>query len=179
MIKRVNFIGGPGAGKSTMAAYVFAMLKMQNEHVELVQEYVKLWAYEKTVVKPGDQIAIFAEQHRRELIPLRNGVKVIITDCPLFLSAFYGQDTMKADWELLWLLSKAHDRDYESLNIFLDRPKNKVYQTCGRYQTEEQARDVDKQLENFLHTFRVPFVRKNQEDLDGLVAFVGNKIRGF
>lgn len=175
-MKRVNFIGGPGAGKSTMAAYVFAMLKMRGKNVELVQEYVKLWAYEKTVVKPGDQIGIFAEQHRRELIPLRNGVDTIITDSPLCLCAFYGQDTMQYDWELLWLLSKAHDRDYKSLNVFLERPKNKTYQKCGRFQTEEQAIEIDKQIESFLKTFRVEYIKLQQDDLNVLVNHVGNRL---
>lgn len=176
MIKRINLIGGPGSGKSTMAAYIFAKLKMQGKSIELVQEYVKLWAYEKTVVKPGDQIGIFAEQHRRELIPLRNNVGVIITDSPLCLCAFYGQDTMKNDWELIWLLAKAHDRDYESLNIFLERPKV-PYQQCGRYQTETEALKADEEIKHFLNTFRVPYTTHSQENPETLVAIVHNKAR--
>lgn len=157
MIKRINLIGGPGSGKSTMAAHVFAHFKMRGYDIELVQEYVKSWAYEKQVVKAGDQIMLLAKQHRRELIPLRNGVRAIVTDSPLCLTAFYGQNTMKHDWELLWAIAKSHERDYESLNIFLERPTG-PYVQCGRYQTEAEAIEVDTSIKKFLDVFKVPFI---------------------
>lgn len=37
----VTLSGAPGAGKSTGAAYIFAMLKMQGINAELVTEYAK------------------------------------------------------------------------------------------------------------------------------------------
>ncbi len=42
----INLYGGPGAGKSTSAAYLYYLLKCQQENVELVREYVKKWAWE-------------------------------------------------------------------------------------------------------------------------------------
>lgn len=37
----VNLFAGPGAGKSTGAAYIFAMLKMHGIDCELVTEFAK------------------------------------------------------------------------------------------------------------------------------------------
>lgn len=37
----VNLFGGPGSGKSTGAAYVFARLKMLGYNAELVTEFAK------------------------------------------------------------------------------------------------------------------------------------------
>ncbi len=39
----INFIGGPGIGKTTLSALIFAKLKLhENKYVvELVQEYAK------------------------------------------------------------------------------------------------------------------------------------------
>ena len=37
----VNLFGVPGAGKSTGAAYIFAMLKMYGINAELITEYAK------------------------------------------------------------------------------------------------------------------------------------------
>ena len=39
--------GAPGAGKSTLAAYTFAKLKMMNVNCELVTEFAKDKTWEK------------------------------------------------------------------------------------------------------------------------------------
>jgi len=44
MSLRINFFGGPGVGKSTLAAQLFGWLKAENFDAELVQEFVKTWA---------------------------------------------------------------------------------------------------------------------------------------
>jgi hypothetical protein len=95
MIRRVNFYAGPGTGKSTTACDVFAKLKNKVIHekldiqVELVQEYVKSWAWEGRKPKGFDQVYICAQQMRREEIPLRNGVNLIVTDSPLLMQCAY------------------------------------------------------------------------------------------
>jgi len=38
---RINFLAGPGAGKSTTTAWIFSELKLRQVSVELVTEYVK------------------------------------------------------------------------------------------------------------------------------------------
>lgn len=43
----VNFFSGPGAGKSTLAAYVFSKLKMMGVNCELVSEFAKDKVWEK------------------------------------------------------------------------------------------------------------------------------------
>lgn len=43
----VNLFGQPGAGKSTLAAYTFAKLKMMNVNCELVTEFAKDKTWEK------------------------------------------------------------------------------------------------------------------------------------
>ena len=44
---RVNFYGGPGVGKSTLAARVYAELNSAGAvSTELVREFIKTWAYE-------------------------------------------------------------------------------------------------------------------------------------
>lgn len=42
----ITLWGGPGSGKSTMAAEIYARLKRQLCNVEMVREYVKGWAWE-------------------------------------------------------------------------------------------------------------------------------------
>jgi len=44
----VNLLGSPGVGKSTGAAYIFAMLKFRDLNVELITEFAKDKVYEET-----------------------------------------------------------------------------------------------------------------------------------
>ena len=53
MIRRINIYGGPGVGKSTLAASIFAFMKKRGDNVELVQEFVKQFAYLGNVLLVG------------------------------------------------------------------------------------------------------------------------------
>ena len=60
-IRRIGLFGGPGTGKSTLSAMAYSKLKTMGINVELVQEYVKSWAYEKRMVSSFDQLYLLAE----------------------------------------------------------------------------------------------------------------------
>jgi ABC-type multidrug transport system ATPase subunit len=66
----INLFGGPGSGKSTTAAYLYAGLKNQGVNAELIREYVKDWAYESRTVGVFDQLYFFGKQVRRETFSL-------------------------------------------------------------------------------------------------------------
>ena len=57
----VSLFGPPGAGKSTLAAYVFAKLKMMGVNCELVTEFAKDKVWEKNNEALSNQIYIFAK----------------------------------------------------------------------------------------------------------------------
>lgn len=177
-IRRINFIGGPGAGKSTQAARLFVNFKEKHAEVELAQEYCKLWAYEQRVITLADQVHIFAEQQRRELIPLRGGTDLVISDSPLTLCACYAKKIMPRDWELLLLLAKGHERDFPSLNIFLRRDLSLPYKELGRYQTREQALEMDQVIFNTLNVFDVPMVAVSATDHARIATIVDDALKG-
>jgi hypothetical protein len=88
MTKIINVFGGPGIGKSTVAAGVFYHLKLQSISCELVTEYAKelVWEDNKHLLK--NQHLLFLEQLKRQL-RLIDKVDYVVTDSPLLLNAVY------------------------------------------------------------------------------------------
>ena len=91
MIRRINIYGGSGVGKSTLAARIFSLMKQRGDNVELVQEFVKQFAYFGQQIKRWDYVYTFAKQLRAEQKLLENGVDVIVTDSPLLLQCKYAK----------------------------------------------------------------------------------------
>lgn len=159
-IRRINFYAGPGTGKSTTACDVFAKLKNKVIHeqldiqVELVQEYVKSWAWEGRKPKGFDQVYICAQQMRREEIPLRNGVDIIVSDSPLLMQCAYARKYNTPCWEHLVGIVEEFEKAYPSLHIFLERG-DRPYVPKGRYETADEAKKMDEYIKSML-TLYVP-----------------------
>jgi len=165
--KVINLFGGSGIGKSTIAAELFVELKKQGKSVELVQEFVKEWAWQKRKITELDQIQIVAEQIRRET-QLYGKVDYLITDCPLMMCACYAQErapnlfsglkhtitTVMDIWQLSGEGVFYH-------NYLLAR--DKAYVAEGRYETEQEAKMMDKKIELFLLRYDVKFINLQTE----------------
>ena len=55
----VNLFGAPGSGKSTAAAYIFALLKMAGINAELVTEFAKDKVWEEAKAAFENQQYLF------------------------------------------------------------------------------------------------------------------------
>lgn len=158
MVKIINFFAGPGSGKSTAAAGLFYRMKMMGLNVELVQEYAKQATYERRHGTLKNQVYILGKQFNR-MEMLVGQVDYIITDSPLILSAHYaGAEYPPSFYELVLDLHKK----YPTLNYFVERVK--PYSSVGRNQTEEEARQIDKDLKTLLNKYKV--VYKNVQSSD-------------
>lgn len=152
MTKVINLIGGPGIGKSTLAAQLYADMKRLGHKVELVREVAKEWAWEEREIGPFDQIAMIGEQIRRES-SLFNKVDYIITDSPVMLGAFYLEHNYDTGFMNKMVSDYYHfseDNGIEFINLVLKRDKE--YEAAGRYETEEAAISIDSHLINYLNT---------------------------
>ena len=58
----VNLFGGPGCGKSTVAALLFGKLKQHGVNCEMALEYAKDKVWEESFKTLEDQIYIFGKQ---------------------------------------------------------------------------------------------------------------------
>ncbi len=131
----INLYGGPGSGKSTCAASVFSRLKNKGINAELVTEFAKELVWGESMKTLNNQIYIFGKQHNR-LWRLLDQVEVIVTDSPLLLSCIYGNPSETFDKLVFEEFNKM-----DNINVFLSRVKE--YNPKGRYQTLEEARELD------------------------------------
>lgn len=142
----VNMLAGPGAGKSTLSAQLFAELKMRGMCSEMIAEYAKEWAWDGKKIHPIDEMIIYGRQLERERRFYARENMIAITDRPLELSCVYAAmyaphriDVMKQivsfDREEARLLGATF------LNVYVTREKE--YTQEGRYESEEQALKVD------------------------------------
>jgi Cdc6-like AAA superfamily ATPase len=135
----INIFGGPGTGKSTTAAAVFAALKQQGKNVELSVEYAKSRVYEEHWSMFPDQVYIFA-QMLRQYHRVEGKVDYMVSDSPLLLSVVYGRWHGMPYKSLEPLIVEAVN-SYHNINIMLERTVD--YQSTGRNQDIEQAEQLD------------------------------------
>ena len=141
----VNLYGGPGAGKSTLMANLFYRLKCRGFEVEMAPEYAKDIVWEERIQYFDEQIYIFAKQLHR-INRVIGKVDICICDSPLQNSYIY----LKEEYpELKSLIDKEFSR-FRNLNFYVQRGSK--YMQSGRCQNEEEAKEVDKRIENLLST---------------------------
>lgn len=177
MTKVINLFGGSGIGKSTTAAHLFAEMKYRGFHCELVREYVKTWAWQNKHVGPFDQMYLLGKQSKYESI-LYGKVDYIITDSPLLLCPIY--ELYHSGKELvapaaLNFIEDAKTKGVEHINFVLTR--NKLFDPRGRYDTAEQAMQVDNAVTKFLQEHNIPYntvVSSDRQRVDEILNILIN-----
>lgn len=151
-LKVVNIFGGPGTGKSTTAAYLFHELKCAGADVELVTEYAKDMVWEKRTNILSDQVYIAAKQNRRMERLVDQGIDVAITDSPLIMGCMYRPVDYFTFFEPL--VAEIFKSYPNSLNLYLNRGFE--YNPVGRYQTADEAMEIDQQIIILLKLHDIP-----------------------
>lgn len=155
-MKVINIFGGPGAGKSTIAAEIFVKMKKNNFSIELKTEYVKDLIYQDRYSElESDQFYILAKQNHKLNMMLRKTVEYVVTDSPLMIQTVYNQclDRSFFDNTALYL----HNL-YENINILLVRNPNYLYEKTGRLQGQlEEAQKYDVLIKNMLDHFNIQY----------------------
>lgn len=149
----VNLFGVPGSGKSTGAAYIFAMLKMNGINAELVTEYAKDKVWEDNAEVFRNQAYLFGKQSYR-LSRLAGKVDVIVTDSPLPLSILYNEDERLSETFNQSVMDVFNS--YNNINFLLNRTK--PYNPAGRRQTEEESNALGKPIIDLLIRRNIAYI---------------------
>ena len=175
----INLYGGPGVGKSTSAAAIFYLLKSRGVNAELVREYVKEWAWEGRQIGPLDQFYFLGKQARKESL-LYGKVEAIVTDSPVALCLFYAKQYctpgvvagIEAAVRAFYVEGISRGQKYFHVNL----KRSKAYNPKGRFQTEEEAKALDQQIPELLHSLGFVYEECGTE-LDSLGALVTRLVR--
>jgi hypothetical protein len=171
----ISLYAGPGAGKSTSAAYLYAKLKAQGKRVEMVREYIKDWVWEGRVPSTYDQFYILGKQIRRES-SLLGKVDIIITDSPVWLCGYYSTEMspplIKHGVEscIQGYYQQVQADGHKHVHVWVNRPAS--FDAEGRWHSEEQSKTIDDELRPFLNQRGVHLtdVFAGFESLDEFVA---------
>jgi hypothetical protein len=148
--KVINIIGGPGCDKSLISSAIILYLHLHTKTVETIPDFAKSLVWQRNYEVLKNQY--FIAQRQYEMLNLLDGqVQFLITECSLPQVLYYNEsythnicDVDKTRAQILeWY------RQHDNINIFVERGDKKYVHT-GRFQNEEQAREVDQGLRELM-----------------------------
>lgn len=153
----INFIGGPGLGKTVLSALVFAQLKLKHYVSEYVQEYAKQLVWTKDFDILNNQY--YVTKHQSQLLKQIDGkVDMIVTDGPLVHGLYYNLHNQHNTSDINKtnrLILDSHNY-FNNINIFLTRGSYE-YEQEGRLQTENEAQEIDVIMKHLLKANHIPY----------------------
>lgn len=144
----ISFYGGPGVGKSTAAALVYADMKSMGLSVELVREVVKDWAWEGRKITGFSQYYTTAKQIMKESL-LLGKVDYIVTDSPPALGIAYAERYYSEHIEravrstVNGYYDEARSLGHKFVDVLLTR-QPVGYSSEGRWESEQDALEIDR-----------------------------------
>ena len=161
MSKLINLFGGPGIGKSSIANGITYKLKKKHISCNNPYEFPKRLAWDKNINCIQDQLYVFANQHRG-IAECYGKVDYIVIDSPILFSKIY-HTYYSSDYPAEFYRQPFHDlvidlhKQYDNINILLKRTEESVHNNEERFQTHNQALDIDKLCKKILDENGFPY----------------------
>ena len=155
----INIAGGPGTGKTTVAAELFSKLKEKGYEVENVSEFAKELVWEGRSEAFDDRLYMHGEQNHR-LMQMNGKLDYIITDSPLFLTAVYNNYYLKDKFpksynQMIDNVTLETFRLYNNKVYLLERNTN--YKIIGRRENKNTAKQIDEALIKYLDKNKIKY----------------------
>ncbi len=150
--KVINIIGGPGCDKSLFSSAIVLKLHLRQKTVETIPEVAKGLVWQKDYEALRNQYGIALHQYRM-LEMLDGQFQYLVTEGALPQLLYYNEtypdnvcDVEKTRKQILeW------HKQFNSINILVQRDPDKKYVRSGRFQDEAQAREVDQAMRALMH----------------------------
>lgn len=153
-MRRINFFGAPGTGKTVLAYETFAHFKKSDRNCELVTELAREWAYIDRSIQSMDQIYLFASQMNREdSILSRNKADFLITDSPLLLNCWFSRRQNPVFWQSLEPLVRLFDAKFPPVNFFCPINHSYRFDQEGRHFSKEESATFSESMLEFVTSF--------------------------
>ena len=157
----INIAGGPGTGKTTVAAELFSKLKEKGYDVENVSEFAKELVWEGRNEAFNDRLYMHGEQNHR-LLQMNGKLDYIITDSPLFLTSIYNnyylKDKFPASYnKMIDTVTLETFKLYNNKVYILDRVTN--YSGIGRRENLKTAKQIDDNLIKYMKKNHIKYKR--------------------
>ena len=178
MSKIVNLFGGPGVGKSSIAAGITYKLKKNHINCDQPYEFPKLLAWDDNHSAIQDQLYVLANQHRG-IVKSYGKVDYIVLDSPILLSLTY-RNYYKGTEYPSSLYGESFDKmvldtfnQYDNINIVLERADG-VHNNDERYQNLEQSKELDIVIENSLIDNNIPYhtIQVGENTVDEIIKLI-------
>lgn len=160
MSKLINLFGGPGIGKSSIAAGIFYKLKKKHISCNNPYEFPKTLAWDNNMPAIKDQLYVFANQHRG-IAQSYGKVDYIIIDSPILFSKIYhsyyttGYPAEYYGDSFHKMIVDLHNK-YDNLNILLERGEG-VHNEEERFQDFEESLKIDTFCKKVLDKENIPY----------------------
>lgn len=164
MSKVINLFGGPGVGKSSIAAGLIHKLKKKHISCDAPYEFPKVLAWDNNKEAIKDQLYVLANQHRG-IAKSYGKVDYIVVDSPIILSMvykdYYNNPTEYPSCLYLEefdnLILKMHNY-YDNVNIVLVRSKEGEHNEKERYHNLNESIELDTTIVGTLNKYNINFI---------------------
>jgi hypothetical protein len=147
----INIIGGPGCEKSLYSSAMVLNFHLRNKTVETIPDHAKSLVWQKDYEALRNQYLI-AQHHYGMMEVLDGQVQFLVTECSLPQLLYYNEhyrdnicDVAKTREQILAWYGQCNN-----VNVMVQRNPDKRYVRSGRFQDENQAREVDEGLKAIL-----------------------------
>ena len=171
----INLVGGPGTGKSLYSSYLFTMLKINGKNVEFTQEYAKDLVWRKKYEILRNQHIVSYHQYQA-LKGASKYVEAAITDGSLIHSYYYNRhsDVNYSNVDLTEERIQEYYKKFDNIVILLKRNPKYPYQQEGRYQTEEEAKEIDDRMKDILKEKKIKYIEimADMDNTDEMLNYI-------
>lgn len=151
----VNFMGAPCSGKSTVAAQFFTWLKVNGYSAVFVPEEGMSF-YHSRGERPGklDEFYLFGKQTQEQKVHFGK-VDWVVCEGPVAMTWFYVKlyedDKMNDCFAEMWHTWDLKCSESNVVNFYIELETNWVYKQGGRYQTEEENKELKEKMKEHMN----------------------------